>query len=453
MLIGGRMTENLSDVRGKVLLVDDDPDALEELNEILELEDIDTATAGTIDEAYASLGSDQRISVVVTDVHLTAPCGMATNGIDFVALAGRRFPDRELSFVVLSGDADAVARSFETGAVDFLTKPLVPDALISAVQRAFAGQEEASDVSSALLRKIEETTKSLQQANAELADRERRLSISQEAYERQRLQGSKLKRAIVEGHIQPWFQPQICLRTGDVTGMEALVRWIDPAHGPRPPSEFLPLAEEMGLMPELDASVAHQAFKAMARFHRLGLNPCVIGINVTGAQLSAPDFADSLALDLESAGLTPQSVAVEVLESTMLSDDPDDPVKTNVNRLAEIGVGIELDDFGTGRAALSTLRDLEVSRLKIDRSFVQDIHNDPKLQMFTRALIGLAKALEIEVLAEGVETDAELSWLTAEGCDAAQGFLIARPMPVEEIMDWARAWRRRPRLAAGATAA
>jgi EAL domain-containing protein (putative c-di-GMP-specific phosphodiesterase class I) len=137
----------------------------------------------------------------------------------------------------------------------------------------------------------------------------------------------------------------------------------------------------------------------------------------------------------------------------MLSDDPDDPIKANVNRLAEIGFGVELDDFGTGRSALSTLRDLEVSRVKIDRSFVQNVHQNAKLQMFTRALIGLAKALEIEVLAEGVETEAELDWLTAEGCDVAQGFLLARPMPAEEVLEWVEAWRSEPRIAAGASAA
>lgn len=447
------MMTSSEDEGALVLLVDDDPEALEELKEILELEDIPTAAVGGINEAYAKLGADPGISVVVTDVHLTAPCGASTNGIDFVALAGRRFAERDLTFVVLSGDADAVGRSFETGAVDFLTKPLVPDALIAAVQRALSGVSGDTNVSSALLRKVEETTKSLQQATAELADREKQLSASQEEYERHRLHGSKLKRAISEGQIQPWFQPQICLKTGKIVGMEALVRWIDPLHGPRPPSEFLPLAEEVGLMRDLDASVAHQAFGAMARFHRLGLDPCVISINVTGEQLSIADFADCLALDLESAGLSPASVAIEVLESTMVSDDPNDPIKTNVERLVELGIGVELDDFGTGRAALSTLRDLDVSRVKIDRSFVQDVDKNEKLQMFTRALIGLAKALEIEVLAEGVETDAEMAWLTAEGCDAAQGFLVARPMPSEEIMDWVDAWRDGSRFAAGVSAA
>lgn len=442
-----------NDTDATVLLVDDDPEALEELREILELEDVPTVVASTIEEAYACLGVDPLISIVVTDVHLTAPCGQKTNGIDFVALAARRFVGRNLSFIVLSGDADAVSRSLETGAVDFLTKPLVPDALLSAVRQAREGVSHDADMASTLLRKVEETTKSLQKATADLADRELQLSASREAYDRNRLQGSKLRRALADGHIQPWYQPQVCLRTGEIVGFEALVRWADPAQGLRAPGEFLSLAEEVGLMADLDASVARQAFVQMARFHQLGLAPCVIGINVAAAQLSALDFADTLAFDIERIGLEPESVAIEVLESTMLSDDPDDPIKANVNRLAEIGFGVELDDFGTGRSALSTLRDLEVSRVKIDRSFVQNVHQNAKLQMFTRALIGLAKALEIEVLAEGVETEAELDWLTAEGCDVAQGFLLARPMPAEEVLEWVEAWRNEPRIAAGASAA
>lgn len=131
------MTTSQTNATGThVLLVDNDPAALKELQDILEHEDIPTAAAGSIDEAYASLGADPEISVVVTDALLTAPCGMSTHGADFAALAGRRFPERQLSFVVLHGEMEPGEQTVVTGAVNYVTKPLVPDALVSAVRQA-----------------------------------------------------------------------------------------------------------------------------------------------------------------------------------------------------------------------------------------------------------------------------------------------------------------------------
>lgn len=420
-----------------ILVLDDDQVALEEIHEILELEDLPAITASCVEAAMQSLKTNPEISLIVTDMHLVGANGSQSLGIDFVANAQQAFPDRQLRFIVLSGDAGAIASSMTKGAVDFLTKPLLPEALLEAVERATTTGSAGGDLSQALMRKVEETTKSLQQVTSDLAARELELSSSREDYDRRRLQGGKLKQALKAGHIVPWFQPQVCTFSDRILGFEVLVRWVDPLHGLQNPGEFLPLAEEIGLMAELDSAVQRQAFEAFARFQQQGIVGCEIGINVTPMQLSDPEFADQLALEVERAGLANADVSIEILESVMLDTNDAEPIRQTVKRLHAIGMGIELDDFGTGHAGLSSLRDLPVTRIKIDRSFVDGVHRDSKLQKFTRALIGLARSLEISVLAEGVECIEELEWLANEGCAAVQGFYIARPMPEQAALEWA----------------
>lgn len=420
-----------------VLVLDDDPVAVEEIYEILDLEDIAATTATCVDTAMQSLEEHVNISLIVTDMHLVARDGTQSLGIDFVEQAQKIFADRQLRFIVLSGDAGAISSSMTKGAVDFLTKPLLPESLLEAVERATDTGGVVGDLSQALLRKVEETTKSLQRVTTDLAARELELSTSRQDYERRRLQGGKLRQALNAGHIVPWFQPQVCTFSGRLLGFEVLVRWIDPVHGAQNPSEFLPLAEEIGLMAELDSIVQSKAFEAFAAFRENGVGHCDLGINVTPMQLSDPAFVDQLGLEIDRANLSAENISIEILESVMLESEDAEPIKHTINRLGALGFGIELDDFGTGHSGLSSLRDLPVTRIKIDRSFVDGVHLDRNLQKFTRALISLARSLEISVLAEGIECADELAWLAAEGCSAVQGFYFARPMPQHEALAWA----------------
>lgn len=421
-----------------VLILDDDLIALEEIKEILELEDIPAIAASCVETAMQCLESDPDITLIVTDMNLTRVDGSVDLGVDFVASARKTFPDRPLHFIVLSGDADAIGSSMAMGAVDFLTKPLLPEALLGALERAGASVEGEEDLSQVLLRKVEETTKSLQRVTSDLAARELELSTSKEEYDRRRLKGGKLRQALRNGQIKPFFQPQVCTFSGRLLGFEVLVRWLDPVNGPQSPGEFLPLAEEIGFIAELDAAVQRKAFSAISSFREHGVTGFDVGINVTAAQLSDPILVDQLSLEVESAGLENQSISIEILESVVLDEVDAEPIKKTVGRLGKLGFGIELDDFGTGHSGLSSLRDLPVTRIKIDRSFVAGVHQDRKLQKFTRALIALARSLEISVLAEGVECAEELEWLAAEGCMAVQGYYIARPMPEQEALLWAQ---------------
>jgi len=243
----------LPNISPHVLVLDDDLDALEEIQEILELDDLICVTASNTNDARQALSNDPCISAIVTDVHLR---GSDETGLDFIAGLGDELADREMTFIVLSGDPSAIVPSIQTGAVDFLTKPLVPEDLLRAIRSRMK-----ADIADVLFRKVEETTKSLQQAHINLAEAELSLSESNDAYERRRIMGGKLRQGLKDGHILPWFQPQICIETGVILGFEALVRWDDPVRGLQNPAEFLPLAHEIGLIIELDHAVQKQAFE------------------------------------------------------------------------------------------------------------------------------------------------------------------------------------------------
>ena len=256
------------------------------------------------------------------------------------------------------------------------------------------------------------------------------------AFDMSNATAQRLRAALDAGHIEPWFQPQIDIAGGRVTGVEALVRWIDPEHGITPPNLFLPVAEEFGLSKDVDLTVRRKSLAALRAWRDSGLDSIHMGLNMSAAQLAHPDLVEGLIADVEKAGLKPQEVSIEILESVMLDEKAADPIKANVARLSDLGFYIELDDFGTGHSGLSSLRDLKINRVKIDRTFVDGVDRDPELATLTRALIGLAQTLNIDVLAEGVETEGEYLWLSQHGCQVVQGFLISKPLRGGEILEW-----------------
>lgn len=261
-------------------------------------------------------------------------------------------------------------------------------------------------------------------------------SVMRQDFEASNAIAGDLRTAMDKGHIEPWYQPQVCIETGRISGYESLVRWVDPERGIISPGQFLPIAEEVGLMEELDGMMRREALASTARLHAAGIGAGHIGLNITAALLSDPDMVDRLTWEVEVAGLTPNLVSIEVLESVMIDEAAAAPIKKNIERLSNLGFFIELDDFGTGHSGLSSLRDLKVNRVKIDRSFVSGIDSNPELATFTNALIQLALSLNIEILAEGVETEGEWAWLQAHGCQIIQGYLISKALPENELIAW-----------------
>ncbi|WP_196220551.1 putative bifunctional diguanylate cyclase/phosphodiesterase [Roseibium denhamense] len=240
-------------------------------------------------------------------------------------------------------------------------------------------------------------------------------------------------KALKEETIMPWFQPQVDIHTGEVVGAEALVRWID-KDIVRFPGSFLPAAMDAGYMSLIEAAVRDQTLELAACMEKQTRRSIHFGLNLSADLLASREAVNSLVQKVRQFGLTPSMVSVEILEAVMIDESAAMPIKENIAHLSSLGFHIELDDFGTGHSSISSLRDLKVDRVKIDRSFVAGVDGDPGLQKFTSALINLAKSLDIAVLAEGVETEGERAWLAANGCDVIQGFLISKAIPKDAFM-------------------
>ena len=239
--------------------------------------------------------------------------------------------------------------------------------------------------------------------------------------------------AIDRGNIVPWFQPQVDIQTGSIVGAEALVRWIDNSKV-RFPGSFLPAAEEAGYMGLIESVVRQQALSLASNLTQKTRRCIHLGLNVSVDLLGSADSADALHQNILDMGLKPSDFSLEILEAVMIDESAATPIRDNIARLSDLGFFIELDDFGTGHSSISSLRDLNVDRVKIDRSFVSGVDQNADLQKFTSALINLAKSLDISVLAEGVETEGEREWLLQNGCDVIQGFLISKAVPEEQLM-------------------
>ncbi|ESY65832.1 EAL domain-containing protein [Mesorhizobium sp. M1050] len=244
-----------------------------------------------------------------------------------------------------------------------------------------------------------------------------------------------IKVAIAERAFQVYFQPQVSLTNGTISGIEALVRWNHAERGMIPPGEFIPVAEKCGFMPEIGRIVIAKAINEAAEWNRAGIAFGRLAVNVSGTELREPDFDEFLFETLEKAGLPPQKLSLEIVESVIL-DDEKTGIAAKLRHIRAAGVHLELDDFGTGYASLSHVNPNEIDRLKIDRRFVQNIHENGDNSKIVRAITELARGLGISIVAEGAETEAELESLMAIGCDQVQGYSIAFPMPHDKALEW-----------------
>jgi diguanylate cyclase (GGDEF)-like protein/PAS domain S-box-containing protein len=251
-----------------------------------------------------------------------------------------------------------------------------------------------------------------------------------------------LHRALEHGELLLFFQPVISLRDGRCTGAEALVRWQHPERGLLVPDAFIPLAEETGLVVEVGAWVLETAATEAARWQHEHTQPFVVSVNLSARQLAQPGLADDLAEMIERSGVEPQNLCLEITESVLMDDA--EAVIGVVERVRALGVRLAIDDFGTGYSSLGYLKRFPVDAVKVDRSFVDGLGADPGDAAIVSAVIGLAHALGLDVIAEGVETEHQLIELVAMGCDEAQGYYFAPPQPVQDLralIGRARAWR------------
>ncbi|MFK7880299.1 putative bifunctional diguanylate cyclase/phosphodiesterase [Roseobacter sp.] len=245
----------------------------------------------------------------------------------------------------------------------------------------------------------------------------------------------EVSNALETGQILPWFQPQISTDTGLVTGFEALARWQHPERGMISPADFLPAIEQAGMLERLAEVMMFHACNALKEWDASGVIVPKVGVNFAGPELRNPRLVEKVKWELDRFDLAPDRLTVEVLE-TVVAGAPDDVITRNINGLGQLGCSIDLDDFGTGHASIASIRRFSVSRIKIDRSFVMKADRDPEQQRMISAILTMAERLNVQTLAEGVETVGEHALLAQLGCEHVQGFGIGKPMPFDQTIEW-----------------
>lgn len=237
-----------------------------------------------------------------------------------------------------------------------------------------------------------------------------------------------LRDAIQSGQIRPWFQPIVDIETHDLVGFEVLARWQHPDKGSIPPQEFIPIAEDCGLIDRLSHTVLRQACCAASAWPpELSLS-----VNVSPIQFASPEFVENMKGAMDTCGFDAARLIVEVTESSVIADF--DAARTKLSALKEMGISIALDDFGTGYSSLASLRHLPFDRVKIDRSFISRIEDQPTNQKIVQVIMDLAQGLDLDVTIEGIETAQELTYLEANGRGQGQGFLFEKPLPADEVL-------------------
>ncbi len=253
------------------------------------------------------------------------------------------------------------------------------------------------------------------------------------AMERLKLE-NKLRRAVEKEEFELYYQPQVDLSTGRVIGMEALVRWNEPDQGVVSPGEFIPLAEDTGLIIPIGEWVLREACRQLKRWHDEGYEPVTVAVNISMRQFRQKDFVGTVASILEETGLDPGRLDLELTES-MIMEDTGTTIGL-LRKLKEMGIRLTIDDFGTGYSSLEYLKQMPIDMLKIAQTFVRDITVDQDDALIATAIIRIAHSLKIEVIAEGVETTEQLELLRALECDKIQGYCISRPVPAKKAVSF-----------------
>jgi EAL domain-containing protein (putative c-di-GMP-specific phosphodiesterase class I) len=329
--------------------------------------------------------------------------------------AGFAFP------VPLAGDVVAV--------LEFLSeRPLDPDTAlidllgsIGAELGRLVERQRARDE----LRRSEERFRSL----AERMSRDEQATLAAAALRHDTERD--LRHAIGTGELRVFYQPIVALATGGLAGVEALVRWEHPERGLLPPGDFVPIAEDAGLIVDLGRWVLAHACRQAAGWQAARRGAFTLSVNVSPHQFQQDGWADDVARALASAGLEPRRLVLEITESVLAVDT--DSASRRLGQLRDLGVRIAIDDFGTGYSSLGYLRQLPVDILKIDKSFIDGVTLGPHESALARAVVKLTKTLGLTAVAEGIEQEEQLVRLRRLGCQYGQGFYLGRPEPPEVI--------------------
>ncbi|MBI6851863.1 EAL domain-containing protein [Pseudomonas lijiangensis] len=253
---------------------------------------------------------------------------------------------------------------------------------------------------------------------------------------------NNLRRALTQNELEVFYQPKLCLRSGRLLGMEALLRWNHPEKGMIRPDQFISVAEETGLIIPIGKWVARQSCRMSKALTEAGFGNLQVAINVSPKQFSDPDLVSSIASILEEEALDASLLELELTEGLLLEATED--TRQQLDSLKKLGLSLAMDDFGTGYSSFSYLKKFPIDVIKIDRSFIRDIPDDEDDMEITSAVIAMAHNLKLKVVAEGIETAAQLKFLRRHRCDVGQGYLFDKPIPGEELIEKLKRYTRRP---------
>jgi EAL domain-containing protein (putative c-di-GMP-specific phosphodiesterase class I) len=255
------------------------------------------------------------------------------------------------------------------------------------------------------------------------------------SFERLALETS-LRRGLERNEFLLHYQAKLDLNTGKITGVEALVRWQHPEMGLVPPIQFIPLAEETGLIVPIGRWVLHTACAQSVAWQRLGLPPVHMAVNLSARQFADEDLVEDVANVLKSTGLRPELLELELTESMVIQNT--ERAGKVLNEIKKMGVRLAIDDFGVGYSSLTHLKRFPIDTLKVDRSFIRDLPADTEDKAITEAIIAMGKSLNLTVVAEGVETQEQQSFLQEHACDEMQGYFFSKPIPGDAFAELLR---------------
>ncbi|NWC74974.1 EAL domain-containing response regulator [Pseudomonas sp. P7759] len=384
-----------------LLIVDDEPQVRKLLETLLHHEGYQTVSASSGEEALQVV-AQQPPDLILLDIMMP--------GMDGYEVASQLKSDdvtAGIPIIMLSALSDPGARvsGLESGAEEFLSKPIERIELSLRVRnllRLTAHGERADNLRQAL------------QPDVDRRDLE-----------------TALRQAVQRNEFIVHYQPKVELATGQLCALEALLRWDRPGHGAVSPAVFVPVLESLGLIVAVGRWVIEAVCQQIADWQRSAIGAVEVSVNVSGHQLIEGDLIADIARILAQTGVEPHWLEVELTEGSLMENTQH--TIASLQRLHAMGVKISIDDFGTGYSSLAYLRRFPIDTLKIDIAFIREVTSNPQDAAITRTIIELAHSLNLRVVAEGVETQAQLAFLKDAGCDQIQGYLFSRPLPVATL--------------------
>lgn len=377
-------------------------------------------------EVNDTLGHQTGDAILVEVAHRLAPLG---RGGDVVArLGGDEFA------VLMPNAANEAAISAKAKEVlELINRPLAVDGLMLDVRASLgvAVSRSRSHDATGLMRHADMAMYAAKRSGGGSRSYDK---AADQSNLRHLMIASELRRAVEVGDLEVWYQPVVELSSGKVVSCEALLRWNHDQFGPISPGEFIPVAEQAGLIDQITWWVLGTALGQAKAWRELVVPGLHVAVNFSARSLMSMDIAERLGDVLNQAGLEPGALTLELTESSAMAD-PQGSLRV-LSKIRHLGVSLSIDDYGTGFSSLSRLKHLPFHELKIDRSFVKEITHDRGDEAIVRSTIELARSMGRSVTAEGVEDQATLSHLEGLGCDAAQGFYLARPLPAQQCKEW-----------------